>query len=409
MLTLTLTDVLERAKAMSPTLERALENVKIAHEDKVQTRALNLPTVSANSQYLYTQGNGTPVPRFIANNSVHEYVAQGDVHQVLSTTQVVQYRHSVVMEALARDQAALAERGLLTTVVQSYAMLVAADHKYKALQEATLAAREFLTATQELETGGEVAHADVVKARIQLGDSEVASEDGQLVREQAHVALALLIFTDVNQDFEVADDPGQFLSFPAFAEAQSEALHRNPIIDAAVDTERAAAKDVTTARTGYLPTLTLDYFYGIDANRFATKTPSPNGPLQNLGYSAWAQLNLPVWNWGSTHSKVKQAEYRKQQAATDHKFAERQLTANLEQFYSAAKTAKSQMDILQQSANDAQESLKLTLMRYKSGDATALEVVNAQSTVTLERNSYEDAQTRYATALANLATLTGKL
>ncbi|MCU1225076.1 MAG: outer rane efflux protein [Edaphobacter sp.] len=109
-LTLTLSDALVRAKAMSPTLERALENVKIAHEDKVQTRALNLPTVSANSQFLYTQGNGTAAGRFIANNGVHEYIAQGDVHQVLSMTQVVQYRHSVVMEVLARDQAAVAER-----------------------------------------------------------------------------------------------------------------------------------------------------------------------------------------------------------------------------------------------------------------------------------------------------------
>ncbi len=408
-LRITLTDALTRAKVISPSLVRALENVKIAGEDKTQTRALNLPTVSATSQYLYTQGNGTPAARFIANNGVHEYIAQGVAHEVLSATQVIQYRHSIVMETLARDQATIAQRGLVVTVVQSYATLVAADRKYVTLQEATVAAQDFLTTTQQLETGGEVAHADVVKAQIQLVDSEVAFEDGQLAREQARVALALLVFPDVNQNFEVVDDFGQFLSLPAFAEAQAEAQYRNPTIDAALDTERAASQDVTAARTGYLPTLTFDYFYGIDANHFATKTPSLSGPIQNLGYSALASLNVPVWNWGSTHSKVKQAEDRKQQAVTDRKFAQRQLSANLEQFYSQAKIAKSQMALLQRSANDAQESLKLTLLRYKAGEATALEVVNAQSTVSLERNAYEDAQTRYATALANLATLTGTL
>ncbi|MHB1838720.1 MAG: TolC family protein [Acidobacteriaceae bacterium] len=48
-------------------------------------------------------------------------------------------------------------------------------------------------------------------------------------------------------------------------------------------------------------------------------------------------------------------------------------------------------------------------MQYKGGNATALEVVTAQDTLTLERGAFADAQTRYATALANLATLTGSL
>ncbi len=408
-LKITLMDALERAKAMSPALRKALENVKIAGEDKTQARALNLPTVSAISQYLYTQGNGTPAARFIANNGVHEYIAQADAHQVLSATQVVQYRQSIVMETLARDQAAIAQRGLVVTVVQSYAMLVAANQKYATLEQATVAARNFASTTQQLETGGEVAHADVVKARIQLEDSEVALEGGQLALEQARVSLALLLFQDVNQNFELVDDPTQFLLIPAFGEAQAEAQRGNPTIGAALDTERAASENVTLARTGYLPTLTLDYFYGIDANHFATETPSLNSSIQNLGYSAWASLNLPIWNWGATRSRVKQAEYRKHQALIDLQFAQRQVTSELKSFYSEVTIAKSQMDTLQRSAADAQESLDLTLLQYRAGHATALEVVNAEATLSLERNAYSDAQTRYATALAKLATLTGTL
>ncbi|MEO8726388.1 MAG: TolC family protein [Acidobacteriaceae bacterium] len=46
-------------------------------------------------------------------------------------------------------------------------------------------------------------------------------------------------------------------------------------------------------------------------------------------------------------------------------------------------------------------------MRYKAGDATVLEVVDAQNTVTLSRSNRDDGELRYRVALANLQTLTG--
>jgi outer membrane protein TolC len=53
------------------------------------------------------------------------------------------------------------------------------------------------------------------------------------------------------------------------------------------------------------------------------------------------------------------------------------------------------------------ESLKLTVERYEAGEATALEVVDAQSTLALARNAYDDGLLRYRIAAANLQTVTG--
>jgi outer membrane protein TolC len=53
------------------------------------------------------------------------------------------------------------------------------------------------------------------------------------------------------------------------------------------------------------------------------------------------------------------------------------------------------------------ESLRLTLLRYQAGEAAALEVVDAQITLTQARNAYDDGQVRYRVAFANLQTLTG--
>src|SRR5689334_4347278 len=74
---ITFADALQRARKLDTTYRTALTDAGIAHEDHVQARAALLPNVSANTEYLYTQGNGTSTPRYIANNAVHEYAAQG--------------------------------------------------------------------------------------------------------------------------------------------------------------------------------------------------------------------------------------------------------------------------------------------------------------------------------------------
>ena len=351
-----------------------------------------------------------PAARFIANNGVHEYIAQADVHQAISGPLFSQYGRSVLLQAVARDQAEIARRGLIVTVVQNYSAYMASQGKTRTLEAALDAAQQFLKTTQELEQGGEVAHADAVKAGIQVSDSQVAYSDAQLAEEQARLALAVLVFADVRQPFDLSQNPSQSLNLPAFAEAESRAKKEDPEIQASEQAESAARKDVTAAWLGYLPSLSFDYFYGIDANEFAAEKITPQGrAIQNLGYSALASLSVPIFNWGLTRSKVKQAEYSEQQAAANLSYTKRKRIADLEQFYHEAQVAKEEMDIRGKAADAAEESRKLVLLQYRAGMATALEVVNAEATVSTERNAYYDAETRYATAIASLATITGVL
>ncbi|MGZ4825512.1 MAG: TolC family protein, partial [Terriglobales bacterium] len=164
-----------------------------------------------------------------------------------------------------------------------------------------------------------------------------------------------------------------------------------------------ANHEVTVARAGHLPTLVLDYFYGIDANHFAISTDG----IRNLGYSATATLNIPVWHWGAIESKVRQAELQRHQAQVELSAAQRQAVADLQSFYSEAEIARAQLDTLRNSAELAADSLRLTNLRYQAGEATALEVVDAQNTLTQARNNYRDGETRYHVAIATLQTLTG--
>jgi outer membrane protein TolC len=57
----------------------------------------------------------------------------------------------------------------------------------------------------------------------------------------------------------------------------------------------------------------------------------------------------------------------------------------------------------------AEESQRLVTLRYKNGESTVLEVVDAQNTFALASGAYQDGAVRYRVALANLQTLTGVL
>ncbi len=404
--TITFQDALALARANNPQFAAARTEAGLAREDKVQARAALLPSASYNAQFLYTQGNGTSTGRFIGNNSVHEYVSRGNAHQELGLEPALEYRRAAAAEALARAKLDVAARGLVATVAQNYYGLVVAGRKYATAQAAANEAQRFLTISQQLEQGGEVAHSDVIKAQLQFNDRQRDLLESHLALEKSRIGLAVLLFRDFNQNFNVVDDLTPPVPLPAFAEIQAAAARSNPEVRAALLATRAADVSLSLARAGFLPTLSFDYWYGIDADHFAVRNPDG---LRTLGYSAAATLNLPVWNWGATQSKVRQAELRRTQARLELTAAQRQLLADLQSFYAEAQSARAQLDLLRQSYDLAGESLRLTTLRYRGGEATVLEVVDAQNAFTQAKNAYDDGEVRYKTALANLQTLTGSL
>ncbi|PYY06098.1 MAG: TolC family protein [Acidobacteria bacterium] len=405
---LTLRDALERARNLDPTYRTALTAAGIAQEDHVQARAALLPSVAENTEYLYTQGGtGTSTPRYIANNAVHEYVSQGNIHQVISGAQFADFNRTSAAAAAARANAEIASRGLVATVVTAYYAEVVARRKYANAQLAADETKRFFELTQKLEQGGEVAHSDVIKAQLTANDAQRAQREAELAMGRTHLELAVLVFQSFNQNFSTVDDLRLAPPLPPMQELEQQAKVKNPQLYAAMQSFRAAGYEVLASKAAYLPSLSLDYFYGIDANRFATYSNTPEGRIRNLGYSAIATLNIPIWNWGAIHSKVRQSELRREQVQIELSAAQRKLIAGLRTLYAEADAARIQLDVLQQSADLAAQSVQLTLLRYQGGEATALEVVDAQNALVTARNNFDDGQSRYRVAIANLQTLTG--
>jgi outer membrane protein TolC len=416
-LQLTFHDALELARKNSTQFQAAVTNYGVVREDRAQARDVLLPSVNYDNSAIYTQSSGAlpaavpgaPPVIFIANNAVHEYLSQANVHEAIDVAAFANWRRSAAAASVARAQMEIAARGLVVTVAQNYYKVGAAERKLETARRGGEEGDRFFKLTQELENGGEVAHADVIKAELQMQERRRQLQEAELGLLNARLDLAVLIFPNLNLNFEIADDLHAPAPLPTIEDIQQRGTHDNPDLRAALEAVRQARYDVFSARAGYFPALTFDYFYGIDAPNFGVNTVvNPgNQKFSNLGSSAVVTLNIPIWNWGSTQSKVRQAELKRDQAKRELSLAQRKLVAEIQSLYAEASTALSELEGLRRSGELAEESLRLVTLRYKNGESTVLEVVDAQTTFATANSAYQDGALRYRVALASLQTLTG--
>ncbi|HEV2213929.1 MAG TPA: TolC family protein [Terracidiphilus sp.] len=418
---LTLPEVIRRAEANEPAFAAAKADSASAALDRAITRAGLLPSVHVLSQGIYTQPNGlyaeggegvtTPDPKFVSNDArPREYIAQGIAEENLSFAGPAAVARANAAAAMARAQLEIARRGLVVTVTGLFYGELAAEHKRAIAESAYKDASDFTAITVDREKQGEAAHADVVKAQLTEQQQSRSLLDAKLAADAARLNLSVLLFADPLTPYSLqADDAAVPLA--SFADVEAAAAKNNPELKSALAALAVSNADVNGARAALLPSLGLNFAYGIDANEFAA-----NGPLtasgqraRNLGYSATATLNIPLWDWLSTEHKVRQSEIRRDATRVALSATQRQWIAQLQTNYFAAQTAQQELASLDLSVNTAAESLRLAELRYKSGEALVLEVVDAQTAYVSAENAREDGRVRYESALATLQTLTGNL
>jgi len=413
-LVVTLQDALDRASKNDSQFLAAVLDARSAHEDHLQARNAFLPTVTNSTQYLGTQGNGkTPEGRFVTNDGVHVYREWVTLHEDISPVNYMLTgdRRAAALEAIAKAKSEIAGRGLVVTVTKYYYSLAASQRKYAFARQSLDQARHFLDTTQAGERGGQIAHADVLRADIRFQQQRQAFDEANLAMENSRLDLAVMLFPVLNENFTVVDDMDLAQALPPFPELQGMAERENPDLRVASASAQAADQDVSAAKGSFLPSLTIDADYGIEANDFAlhaiAKAHPGEGYLPTLGYFVTASLNVPIWDWGTLRSKLHQAEYKQQKSHAELGETQRQALRDLYSLYNEALVAASSVAMSRRTADLTAESLRLTSLRYEAGESSALEVVDAQNSLTVAQCTYVDAQVRYRVAVATLQTLTG--
>jgi outer membrane protein TolC len=417
---ITLERAISLARSNEPAFAAAAANARVAALDHSIARAALLPNAIYHNQYFYTQANGIhssgsaigaqSLPIFIANNAVHEYTSQAVVNETLGLPQTIEVSRTAAAASVAAAQLEIARRGLVLTVTGLFYQELAAEHKVTVAQRTAEEATNFTNLTQQRESAREGAHADVVKAQLQQQQRDRDLAEALLGAQRSRLDLAVLLFADPRTAYTLSQDPVGPL--PARDDVDANAMRLNPELREAVSSLRVNTLQVAAARAAYLPDLAVNFTYGIDAPQFAAKgrfNVVDGVRPQNAGYSAFATVDIPVWDWLSTQHRVRQSEILRDVAHTALTATQRRLVAQLDESYSEAATARDELQSLELSVQTATESLRLTRLRYSAGEATVLEVVDAENSLTMAEMSREDGTVRYQLALKNLQLLTGAI
>jgi outer membrane protein len=408
---LTLDEALRLANAQASSFQTAALNERIAAEDVKQAQAAFLPKISAPLSYIYTSPAiglkpGEPrVPSFIANNAISEYQAFVNVAGDLDIA-------GKLRATLAKDRALLAaahagtevaRRALRQAVIEAYYALALATAQRRAAEGNLAAAEEFERITSLLLSGGEVAPVDLTRAQLQTIARRDELERAKVSEEIAAGSLRILVGYDFTRPIGTTD---LALALPTDAEYRqfnAGDVSRRPEFTQLEQQIRAARQEIRIARADRLPALSYSMNGGFDADSL-----KPPRLKEHSGVSAAFNLTIPIFDWGATRSKERQARLRVQIAENERTVAVRGFT---QQFYAAlaqAASAAARITLARDGVIKAQDNLTASIARYRAGEAQIIEVTDAQTTLVTQRSALYQAISDYQTALARLKQATGQ-
>lgn len=408
---LTLDDALRLANAQASAFQTATLNESIAAEDVKQAQAAFLPKVSAPLSYLYTSPSfglkpAEPrAPSFIANNAISEYQAYLNVSGDLDVAGKLRATLAKNRALLAAAHAGtdVARRALAQAVLEAYYGLALATAQRRAAEGNLAAAEEFEHVTSLLLSGGEIPQVDLTRAQLQTLSRRDELERARVNEEVAAGSLRILIGYDFLRPVSVGD---LALALPIDSDFQrfsANDIPRRPEFTQLEHQLQAAQQEIRIARADRLPDLSYSINGGFDTD--SLKPPRLN---EHSGVSAAISLNIPIFDWGATRSKERQARLRVQIVENERTQAVRGFA---QQFYAAqaqAATAAARISLARDGVIKAQDNLAASIARFRAGEAQIIEVTDAQTTLVAQRTALYQAIFDYQIALGRLKQATGQ-
>lgn len=259
--------------------------------------------------------------------------------------------------------------------------------------------REFEQLTGVLFRAGRATRLDGMKAEAQRVDAERTAQRAEEVAQLALVLLRRALGTGMDERLDPTDRLPEGPHTPKGAAALSAlALAANAEL-ARLDRQLEQAREqVAAARAGRAPEVSLQGSYGY-------RDRDVGGSAQEWTLGVFASWTL--FDGGATAGQIAKAQARVAQLEDTRRAAEIAVQADVQEALSAWRSAQADEQAAARLRAANAEALKAALTLYRSGKATGLDVLTAQTDLTRAEGARAQALTAYAIARARLVRLTG--
>jgi outer membrane protein len=412
---LTLNEALDVTLRQSPAILKGKQDIEEAYGVSLELRSAIRPRFSASGTYQAIDQASIeipPIPGFDirfqndqtwnANILVSQPVfAGGKLRSRVRAGDLTE------KAALAQFQATVADAVLEVKINYDDVLLAAEQIK---TQEASieLLGRE-LTDQKRRFDAGTAPRFNVLRAEVELANARPklirAQNAFRITKNNLATRLGWNIPTNSTENIplELADklEAKPFdLSLPV---AIARGIEQRPELEARKTDVKLRREGVKQAQADYYPAISVGGGYQWKSTVFQDDLS-----VNFDGWTAGAQLNWSIWDFGATQGRVRAAKARLDRSTIVVDDTTRQVETEIRTAYSnfieAQQVLESQNKVIEQ----ADEAVRLAMARNDAGSGTQLDVLSAQTALTDSRTTQSLALRDYAVALARLERAIGE-
>ncbi|MES1167402.1 MAG: TolC family protein [Pseudomonadota bacterium] len=401
---LTLEEAMRSVEQVNVSVLLGREGVNQAQEAANQTRAGVLPNVSLSAQQRRTSAvsisnnvvtSASPANRFDTNLT--------GSYDVLNPQQLSALRSARAGVEVSGFDYRSSVQGALTSVAQTYFTHLRDLHRIPLLDDTVSRARQLLDLAVNQLAAGVATQIDVTRAKSELAVAEQARLQQDTVVYQSELELKRLLNRESSAPLQLADFPVRRVAAGEFAASDEQAAYkqRSDWLSAQMALERAKL-DVRTAQRERLPDLALAGQYG-----YTSVDPFDGG--RQSGWFAGAVVSVPVFNGLKSGADRRLALSRQRAQEFRLRDLELQISAEIRLALQNAGSRFRQIAVAETGLQLGGEELRLARVRFEQGVADNREVIDAQNTLALASDNYNEAIYQYNLSRVELARARGEV
>jgi len=390
-----LDECVEIALSSNITLADSRESVEAAGADLMSSWSSMLPSITGSVGHgeTFSVSDGTESLSDSYSGSI------GLNQTILDGGSLARISGSYHNRDAARHSHEWTRRDIVFRTKENYYNLLKAERLKEVQEEAVELAREQLRKTQSLYDLGSSSKSDLLKAKVQLGQSELSLIGAQKSLEIARANLCYHLGIDLATDIEVVDPSEEDAEVEILDVDVAEAFSRRPDLKAVEESVVSARRSLLAAKASRWPELGLSIGYSRTEPAFGDIFETERDDYVR---SVSLQASVPIFRGLATKAQIdasKSALRRSELSLRDARLA---VAYEIETVRLAVLESRQRVDVAEQSVSSAEEDLRISEERYRLRSASMLELIDARVAYSRARTDLIEARYDYEIAKAEL-------
>ncbi len=383
--------LIEQANQQSPDIKQAIARINEARSLQKTSFAQLFPNVTANGDSFHNRS------LFLSPISGNGYNAHFDASYELDLFGKNRYNYKASdLETISRSKDY--EWVRLTTIaeiVKNYVLIQVAEKQINLAKKNLNSEEETLALVKKQQQAGASNEFDISRIQMQVNQSKAQIQNYK--RQKEILLLSLVTLTGITPQeiyphiINAKDIPN--LKFELALQAPAQIIANRPDINAANLRFNQATYYKKSQAANIFPNLTIAGLFGISKSILVSSS------------SVWniaANSSINIIDFGRIRGQIDAASAREMQAYEIWRKAILQGVQDVESALTNVIYLEQQINSLQKAKENATKALNLARIRYKEGDSSLLDVLDAQRQLIEADISLTDTQGNYTTSMVAL-------